>query len=361
MIPFLPLKEINARYEEAMTLSFKNVLSSGWYIMGEELSLFEKEFASYCGAKYCVGVGNGLDALLLILKGLNIGPGDEVIVPANTFIASILAITGVGATPVLVEPQLDSFNLDPNLLEEKITRHTKAILVVHLYGQVAEMEAISKIAEKYSLKVIEDSAQAHGAYNEYGKAGSFGYAAGFSFYPGKNLGALGDGGAITTNDPEFYEKVKALRNYGSKQRYVHTYNGINSRLDEIQAAFLRIKLRYLDEENQRRRDISLFYRKNIKNPKIILPFSKLESAHVWHLFVIRTTKRDELQAYLEKNGVQTIIHYPTPPHKQGAYPELNHLNLPITERIHCEVLSIPIYPSMTTEAAKKISDLLNEW
>lgn len=361
MIPFLPLKEINARYEDAMTESFKNVLSSGWYIMGEELSQFEKEFALYCGAKYCVGVGNGLDALLLILKALDIGPGDEVIVPANTFIASILAITGVGATPVLVEPDLDSYNIDPKLIEDKITQKTKAILVVHLYGQLAEMGAISKIAHKYSLKVIEDSAQAHGAYNEYGKAGNLGFAAGFSFYPGKNLGALGDGGAVTTDDFEFYEKVKALRNYGSKQRYVHSYNGINSRLDEIQAAFLRIKLRFLDEDNQRRRDISQFYRKNIKNPKLSLPIPKLETAHVWHLFVVRTNNRDELQAYLERNGVQTIIHYPTPPHKQGAYPELSHLILPITEKIHKEVLSIPIYPSMTFETAKKISDLLNEW
>lgn len=361
MIPFLPLKELNQKYESSFRNSLNHILEKGWYLLGEELEKFEYNFAAYCGTKHCIGVGNGLDALVLILKGMEIGEGDEVIVPSNTFIATLLAVSSVGATPVMVEPNIETYNLDPNLIKEKITNKTKAIIAVHLYGQLANMKDIIKIANENSLKVIEDAAQAHGAFGGTYKAGSSGDAAGFSFYPGKNLGALGDAGAVTTNDDNLASRIRALRNYGSKVRYDHMVKGVNSRLDEIQASFLSAKLPFLDEENESRRKIAKFYRNNISNSKLILPNVIEESAHVWHLFVIRTHDRNLLQNYLNEKGIQTLIHYPTAPHKQSAYKEWNMLSFPISEKIHAEVLSLPIYPTMTIEQAKYVVDALNEW
>ncbi|MGG3937827.1 DegT/DnrJ/EryC1/StrS family aminotransferase [Anoxybacillus kestanbolensis] len=363
MIPFLDLKGINNQYKKEIKVAFERVMDSGWYILGEEVESFEKEFAAYCGTKYAIGVANGLDALALILKAYGIGEGDEVIVPANTYIASILAISANGATPVLVEPNISSYNLDPNKIEEKITSKTKAIMVVHLYGQAANMDPINEIAKRYNLKVIEDGAQAHGAKYKGKRVGNLGDAAGFSFYPGKNLGALGDGGAITTNDSELATKLRALRNYGSHIKYENLYKGVNSRLDELQAAILRVKLPHLDKENEQRRKIAEYYLENIENPKITLPVVENgdRESHVWHLFVIRTENREHLQKTLEEHGVQTLIHYPIPPHKQEAYSEWNHLSYPITEKIHNEVLSLPISPILTIEEAKKIVDIINKY
>ena len=311
--------------------------------------------------KHCIGCANGLDALNLIIKAYGFGAGDEIIVPANTYIASILAISENGCTPVLVEPDINTYNINPALIEEKITEKTKAIMVVHLYGQAVQMDKIWELAKKYNLKIVEDSAQAHGAEYEKKKTGSLGDASGFSFYPGKNLGCMGDGGCITTNDDEHAAKIRAIANYGSDRKYHHIYKGTNSRLDEIQAAVLDVKLKYLDEDNERRREISKYYRENIKNSKIILPKTYDEKAHVWHVFAIRTKNRDELQKYLEDNGIQTNIHYPTPPHKQGAYKELENLSLPITEEIHKTILSIPISPVMTEEEVKKVVDVINSY
>jgi dTDP-4-amino-4,6-dideoxygalactose transaminase len=371
MIPFLNLKKINSQYQEQINQVLTRIADSGWYILGKEVEEFENEFAKYCGVKHCLGVSNGLDALILIFRAYKeiglLKDGDEVIVPANTYIASILAISANNLQPVLVEPNIDSYNIDPDLIIEKITNKTRAILAVHLYGRCAEMDKINDIAKKYNLKVIEDSAQAHGAIYHGKRAGNLGDASGFSFYPGKNLGALGDGGAITTNDDKIAEVIKALRNYGSHQKYHNLYKGFNSRLDEIQAAILKVKLQYLDQENEDRRRIAKIYCQNINNPKIILPKlshqleSDQESANVWHLFVIRNDNRDQLQKYLLENNVQTMIHYPIAPHKQIAYQEFANFSLPITEKIHHQVLSLPLYPGLTDDEVFKITNLINNY
>lgn len=338
-------------------------LQSGWYILGQEVENFEREFATFCGTKYCVGVANGLDALTLILQAHNIGEGDEVIVPSNTYIASILSISAVGATPILVEPDLLTYNIDPAQIEEKLSSRTKAIMVVHLYGQSCDMTPIRELAQKYNLKIFEDCAQAHGAkYNDQ-RVGNLGDAAAFSFYPGKNLGALGDAGAITTNDEQIYSKLRALRNYGSHKKYENLYKGTNSRLDEIQAAVLMVKLKYLDQENQRRRIIADYYSAHINNTYITLPqvSNGDPESHVWHVFVVRAKDRNHLQNYLTNKGIQTLIHYPLPPHKQKAYSEWNNESFPISEKIHNEILSLPISPVMSLEDAIKITEALNEY
>lgn len=359
MIKFLDLYKINQRYREEIDERIKKVLDSGWYILGEQGKVFEKNFADFCGVKHCIGCANGLDALNLIIKAYGFQAGDEIIVPANTYIASILAISQNGCTPVLVEPDIRTYNINPDLIEEKITSNTKAIMVVHLYGQAAEMEKILQIAKKYNLKVIEDSAQAHGAYFKGKRIGNLGDASGFSFYPGKNLGCLGDGGCVTTNDDDLAYKIRAIANYGSDYKYHHIFKGTNSRLDEIQAAILDVKLKYLDEDNQRRREISKFYRANIKNEKIILPEVSDEESHVWHLFVVRTDDRKKLEKHLNDNGIQTNIHYPTPPHKQECYKEWGKMLFPVTEKIHNEVLSLPISPVMTNDEISKVVEVLN--
>jgi len=363
MIPFLDLKAINAQYKKEMLEACEKVIDSGWYIQGSEHKEFEKEFASYCGTKYCIGVGNGLDALILIFRAYKeigiMSDGDEVIVPANTYIASILAISQNNLVPVLVEPDINTYLINPDKIEEKITTKTKAIMVVHLYGQTCQMDEINKIAKKYNLKVIEDSAQAHGAYYQDKRAGNLGDASGFSFYPGKNLGALGDGGAVTTNDKELANTIKALGNYGSHKKYENLYAGVNSRLDEIQAAMLRVKLRYLDKEIAKRKEIADYYLQNIKNENIIL--SAITTDSVWHLFVIRTKKREELQKYLLDNGIQTLIHYPIPPHKQEAYKEWNRESYPISEQIHDEVLSLPISGVQGMEDTKTVVKVINDF
>lgn len=365
MISFLDLKGLNAQYKAELIEACIKVIDSGWYIQGNECKEFEKEFASYCETKYAIGVANGLDALILILRAYKelgfMKDGDEVIVPSNTYIASILAISQNNLVPVLVEPDINTYLIDPNKIEEKITSKTKAILPVHLYGQTCEMDAINEIAKKYNLKVIEDSAQSHGAYFQDKRSGNLGDASGFSFYPGKNLGALGDGGAVTTNDEELANTIKALGNYGSHKKYENLYKGVNSRLDEMQAAMLRVKLRYLDNEVEKRREIANYYLQNIKNSNIVLPTVRSGDNHVWHLFVIRTNKRDELQKYLIDNGIQTLIHYPIPPHKQNAYQEWNNENYPISEQIHNEVLSLPISGVQSLEDTKKIVKILNDF
>lgn len=360
-IEFLNLKKVNKPYEKEFLNKFRKMLKKGWYILGEEVSCFEKDFSSYLNVKHCIGVASGLDALNLIFKGYNFTKGAEVIVPANTYIATILSISANNLTPVLVEPDIRTYNINPEEIEKHITKKTCAILPVHLYGQPADMDSIIEIAKKYDLKVISDSCQAHGAIYNNKKAGSIADAAAFSFYPGKNLGALGDAGAVVTNDNKLADRILYLRNYGSKIKYVNKYKGINSRLDEIQAAFLRVKLPYLDEENEKRRKIAKYYLKNIKNKKLILPYQLNNSISCWHQFVIRTKKRDFLKNYLSKNSIQTIIHYPIPPHKQKAYSELNNCSFPITEKIHNEVLSIPISPVMTGEEIKYVVRVLNEY
>lgn len=363
MIPFLDLKKLNAQYRDELIEVCTRVIDSGWYILGKEVEQFEKEFAEYCGVKHCIGVANGLDALILILRAYKelgfISDGDEVIVPANTYIASILAISQNNLTPVLVEPDLNTYLLDSNKIEEKITPKTKAILPVHLYGQTCEMDKINEIAKKYNLKVIEDSAQSHGAFFNERRSGNLGDASGFSFYPGKNLGALGDAGAVTTNDDVLANAIKAIRNYGSHKKYENIYKGVNSRLDEMQAALLRVKLKYLNNEIENRRKIANYYLTNIKNDKIILPTVRKEDNHVWHLFVIRTENRDKLQQYLSDNGIQTLIHYPIAPHKQNAYKEWNDKNYPITEKIHKEVLSLPMSGVQTMEETQRVVEVVN--
>ena len=361
MIKFLDLHKINERFRTQMDARLKEVLDSGWYIHGKQDEIFEKNFAKYIGAKHCIAVANGLDALNIIIKAYGFAAGDEIIVPANTYIASILAISENGCTPVLVEPSLKTYNIAPDLIEAKITPRTKAIMVVHLYGQAVPMEKIWLLAKKHNLKIIEDSAQAHGAIYQGKRAGNLGDAAGFSFYPGKNLGCLGDGGAVTTNDDVLATKIRAIANYGSDRKYHHIYKGINSRLDEFQAALLDVKLPYLDEDNKRRREIAKYYRENIKNPLIILPQVYAEEAHVWHIFAIRTEERERLQKYLEDNNIQTNIHYPTPPHKQGAYTEWQNQCYPISEEIHKTELSLPISPVLTDEEVKKVVEVINEW
>ncbi|EAK0848354.1 DegT/DnrJ/EryC1/StrS family aminotransferase [Campylobacter lari] len=359
MISFLDLHKINARFEDKIKDKINEVINSGWYILGKQCANFETNFAQYCGVKHCIGVANGLDALRIIIKAYEFNKNDEIIVPANTYIASILAITDNLCKPILIEPDINTYNIDAKSIEEKITNKTKAIMVVHLYGQVCDMEPIYALAKKYNLKIIEDCAQAHGANFKGKKVGSLGDAAGFSFYPGKNLGALGDAGCITTNDDLLASKIRALANYGSHKKYENLYAGLNSRLDELQAGILDIKLKHLDSDNQKRKEIADYYMKNIKNENIILP--KIDIDHVWHLFVIRTKFRDKLQKYLNENNIQTIIHYPIPPHKQECYKDFNNLSLPITEQIHNEVLSIPISPVMTQDEILEITKILNKW
>ncbi|HGK4842164.1 TPA: DegT/DnrJ/EryC1/StrS family aminotransferase [Kluyvera georgiana] len=363
MLPFLDLKLINQQYKEELMQVFEHVLDSGWYIQGKELESFEKCFAEYCGVKHAIGVANGLDALILVLRAWKemgfLQDGDEVIVPSNTYIASILAISENRLTPVLVEPNLDTFNIEPENIKQAITERTKVILPVHLYGQLCPMPEIMKIAKQFGLLVLEDAAQAHGAMLNETKAGAWGNAAGFSFYPGKNLGALGDAGAITTNDSELAEKLRALRNYGSHKKYENLHKGMNSRLDEIQAAILNVKLKYLDIETLRRQHIASQYHNHISNKWISLPQSENSSAHVWHLFVVRCVRRNELQNWLESKNIQTLIHYPIPPHKQQAYREWNRIAYPVSEKIHSEVLSLPLSPVMTDEQIQYVIEAIN--
>ncbi|MEQ3661289.1 MAG: DegT/DnrJ/EryC1/StrS family aminotransferase [Flavobacterium sp.] len=390
MIKFLDLKKTNQPFESAFKQKMEQFLEGGWYILGEEVKLFEENFAKYCNAKYCIGVGNGLDALVLILKAyIQLGKlekGDEVIVPSNTYIATILAVLEADLVPVLVEPRLETYNINPDLIEAEISDKTKAILPVHLYGQLAEMDAINAIAEKHSLLVIEDVAQAHGAFlNQKSKVESQKglwisekssdvncqlpitqkptpeNPKAYSFYPGKNLGALGDAGAITTNNDELAEVLFSLRNYGSKVKYENEFLGVNSRLDELQAAFLNLKLQKLDDENQVRRVIAKRYLTEIKNDKITLPFWDYSENHVFHLFVIRTKNRNQLKEYLFNKGIETMIHYPIPPHKQKALKDLNNLSFPIAEKIHDEVLSIPLNGTLTEAEINKIITTLNNY
>lgn len=365
-VPFLDLKQVNLKDYKEISQAIDEVINGGWYIQGSKCKQFEENFAKYCGAKHAIGVANGLDALILILRayqelGIMQG-GDEVIVPASTYIASILAISANNLTPILVEPDINNYLIDVNKIEGAITPKTKAIMVVHLYGQITPMADIWELAKKYNLKVIEDSAQSHGAYYQGKRSGNLSDASGFSFYPGKNLGAIGDGGAVTTNDDTLAYTIRALANYGSEIKYKNMYKGINSRLDELQAAILDVKLKKLDEDTAKRRIIARMYREQITNPKIILPQVALgEDSHVWHVFVIRTTKRDELQKYLSDNGIGTVIHYPTPPHKQEAYKEWNDLSYPISEQIHHEVISLPISPVQTIEQTKYVIDVINKF
>lgn len=348
MIEFVDMSPMHKSIKDEIMETVEKVYHSNWFILGKEVKAFEKEFANYCNTKYCVGVGNGLEALHLILRAYDIVEGDEVIVPSNTYIATALAVSYVGATPILVEPDERTYNIDPKLIEGVITDKTKAIISVHLYGQPADMDAINEIAKKYNLKVIEDAAQAHGALCKGRKVGSLGDAAGFSFYPGKNLGALGDAGAITTNDKELADKVKTLRNYGSDEKYYNKYKGFNSRLDEMQAAILRVKLRHLDDWNLDRKRIANKYLDKLKGSNLILPYVPEWADPVWHLFVVRSKERDRLQDYLKENGVGTLIHYPVPIHLQEAYKELeyNKGTLPIAEFIADEILSLPLYIGM---------------
>ncbi|MFA5920939.1 MAG: DegT/DnrJ/EryC1/StrS family aminotransferase [Methylococcaceae bacterium] len=365
MIKFLDLQATTQKYEAEIKEAVNRVIDSGWYILGYEVSEFENEFAAYCGTKHCIGVANGLDALRLIIRSyMEIGvmnEGDEVIAPANTYIASILAITDNRLNPVLVEPDITTYNIDTARIEKAITNRTRAIMIVHLYGQCAYNEKIKWLCEKYNLKLIEDNAQAHGAIYNGQRTGSLGNAGGSSFYPSKNLGAFGDAGAITTNDDGLVEVIRALANYGSQKKYVNRYKGLNSRLDEIQAAILRVKLKYINHDNLLRREIANIYIKEINNHLIITPRPITEEGHVWHLFVIRTKQRDNLQRYLEKNGVQTVIHYPIPPHFQEAYKEWNNLSFPITEQIHQEVLSLPISPVMRSEQVLYVIKIINTY
>ncbi|MBN3136686.1 DegT/DnrJ/EryC1/StrS family aminotransferase [Pectobacterium punjabense] len=366
MIHFLDLKKINADYKHELEDAFSRVLDSGWYISGCELSKFETQFSDYCGTKYSIGVANGLDALGLTLRAWKelgkLKNGDEIIVQANTYIASILAITENDLIPVLVEPNPETYNLSLDAIKTAITAKTKAILPVHLYGQISPMDEIMTFAKEHNLLVLEDCAQAHGAELNGKKAGAWGDAAGFSFYPGKNLGALGDAGAITTNDDELADVLKALRNYGSCNKYENLYQGVNSRLDELQAAFLSVKLNFLDEANSRRQYIANAYLSGIKNNLINLPISPTHiENHVWHLFVITLKNRAKLQSYLSDKEIQTLIHYPIPPHKQIAYREMNSFHLPFSEKLHQEVLSLPIDPSMDDEQVKLVIDTVNGW
>lgn len=389
MISFLDLKKINKPYEADFQEKLRLVLHNGWYILGNEVETFEIAFAKYCKTDFCIGVGNGLDALTLIFKGYialgKLQKGDEVIVPANTYIASILAILQADLIPVLVEPKLETYNINPDLIQEKITPKTKAILAVHLYGQLAEMDRINKVAYQNNLVVVEDAAQSHGAFENSNNSkfqipnaknddrsskltstmSNLKSTIAYSFYPGKNLGALGDGGAITTNDPELAKVLYSLRNYGSEKKYYNEYIGVNSRLDELQAAFLNVKLPNLDADNDKRRAIAKRYLSEIKNEKIILPFWDFSENHVFHLFVVRTQEREALQIYLTQNNIQTIIHYPIPPHKQKAFPpqtsEWNNLSFPITEKIHNEVLSLPVSPVLEDSEVSFIIEVINKY
>lgn len=362
-VPFLSLHDVTAMYGEEIREAARRVMDSGWYLQGEENKCFEAEYAKYIGTDYCVGVANGLDALVLILRAyMELGilhEGDEVIVPANTYIASILAITENNMVPVLVEPRFETLEIDDELIESKITERTKAIMIVHLYGRCAYTEKIGALCKKYNLKLIEDNAQAHGCFYQGKRTGSLGDVAGHSFYPGKNLGALGDGGAVTTNDENLAECIRTLANYGSQKKYIFKYQGKNSRLDEIQAAVLRVKLKYLDEDNRLRQQVAAYYYENIQNPLIKLPTRLPNENNVYHLFPIFCERRDELQAYLAEQGIQTLIHYPIPPHKQECYMEWNTLSLPITERIAKEELSLPISPVLTNEEIEMVVEQIN--
>lgn len=365
MIKFLDLEKVTASHGDEINEAVTRVVNSGWYLQGKENEKFEKDFADYIGTDYCVGCANGLDALIWIFRAyVEMGvmkPGDEVIVPANTYIASILAISENGLVPVLVEPDINTYQIDPEKIEAAVTPRTKAILIVHLYGQCAYTEKIGELCKKYNLKLIEDNAQAHGCKFNGRRTGSIGDAAGHSFYPGKNLGALGDAGAVTTNDSELAKVIRAVANYGSAKKYVFKYTGRNSRLDEIQAAVLDVKLRHLDNDNERRKQIAEMYINGITNPAVITPKVADRDAHVFHIFPIRTEKRDELQKYLTEHGVQTNIHYPIAPHKQECYRDWNSWSFPITEKIHAEELSLPISPVLTDEEVNEVIRLINEW
>lgn len=363
-VPFVDFKPMHDELREQLDAAYRRVTDKNIYIQGEECAAFEKEFAAYCGARYCIGVATGLDALYLTLKALGIGQGDEVLVPSNTFIATALAVSYVGATPVFVEPTIESYNIDVLRIEEKITSKTKAIIPVHLQGRAADMDAVNEIARKYGLYVVEDAAQAHGALYKGKKVGALSDAAGFSFYPGKNLGALGDGGCVVTNNKELAEKVRALGNYGSDYKYHHIYQGTNSRLDELQAAFLRVKLPYLDHWNEARRRIAQRYLNEINNPLIALPMASDDVyRHIYHVFVIRCKKRDELERYLQEKGISTVKHYPVPMHLQGAYAGLHteRGSLPIAEEISATVLSLPMYYGMTEEQITYVIETINNF
>lgn len=366
MIKFLDLQKINLAHQQAIETRMLKTFRSGWYLLGEEVKQFEHNLSAYIGSKHTIGVANGLDALRLIFKAyIELGvmqPGDEVIVPANTYIASVLAITDNNLVPVFVEPDADTFNIDITKIEAAMSGKCKAVMLVHLHGQAIFSNALKAMSQKYNFKIIEDNAQAIGATHNGVKTGNLGDAAGFSFYPGKNLGALGDGGAVTTNDDALAKAIRALANYGSETKYVNQYKGLNSRLDEIQAAVLDEKLKHLDIENERRREIAAYYSLHITNPLIALPKAPIDTAeHVWHLFVIRTAERDRLQQYLTENSIQTLIHYPIPLYKQEAYIEYSHLSFPITEAIHNEVLSLPISPVLTPDEVEKIVAVLNSF
>ncbi|WP_117880643.1 DegT/DnrJ/EryC1/StrS family aminotransferase [Aureibaculum luteum] len=365
MIKFLDLKSINAQFEMELKEAANRVIDSGWYLMGNELKEFESNYASFCGSKFCLGVANGLDALRLIFKAyIELGvmkPGDEVIVPANTYIASVLAISDNGLIPVFVEPDIDTYNLDISKILAVVTIKTKAVLTVHLYGQNSINEQLLQICKEKKMKLIEDAAQSHGAIWNNKVTGSIGDAAGHSFYPGKNLGALGDAGAVTTSDNVLAKTIEALRNYGSHKKYENLYQGLNSRLDEIQAAFLNVKLKYIQKDIEERRKVANYYLNNIINSKIVLPIVNNSEGHVWHVFVIRTKKREVLQKYLYDNGIQTLIHYPIPPYKQPAYKNYNGLTFPFTEQIHKEVLSLPISSVISNSKIKKVVKILNNY
>lgn len=365
MIKFLDLQKVTAKYADEIHEAVLRVVDSGWYLQGEENRRFEANYARYIGTQYAIGCANGLDALIWIWRAyIEMGVmqvGDEVIVPANTYIATILALTENGLKPVLVEPSIETYEIDDLEIERAITPRTKAICIVHLYGQCAYTEKIGELCKKYNFKLVEDNAQAHGCVFNGKKTGSIGDAAGHSFYPGKNLGALGDAGAVTTNDSKLAEIVRTLANYGSREKYVFQYAGRNSRLDEIQAAVLDVKLRHLDEDIQRRKEVAKYYIENIRNPQIILPKIFDWKQHVFHIFTIRCEERDRLQQYLSDNGIQTNIHYPIPPHKQECYKEWNEMSLPVTEIIHSTELSLPMSPVMTTEEIKNVVMLINNW
>lgn len=362
-IPFLNIKAINERYRNEFHHALDQILDSGQVLLGKQTTDFESDYANFCNTKYAVGIANGLEALYLVLKAWGIGPGDEVIVPSNTYIATWLAVTHTGATIVPVEPRLDTYNIDVGLIENSITSKTKAIIPVHLYGQMAEMDHILSLAKKYGLKILEDSSQAHGASYKNIVAGNWGHASATSLYPGKNLGALGDAGIITTNDDNLYEKIKKLRNYGSHVRYAHEYVGYNSRLDEIQAAFLKIKLCHLPQENARRSHIAQTYLDQLKTTELILPSINLDCKHAWHLFTIRHQKRTEIMQHLSSQGIECLVHYPTPPHLQKAYSFLNYSagSFPISEKIHETIFSIPIDPTLTDDQVNYIIEKLTNF
>ncbi len=360
-IPFLDLGASHQTVRDHLDKAYRRVMDSGCFIMGTELEAFEKEFAVYCGVQHCIGVGNGLDALHLLLRAYDIGPGDEVIVPSNTFIATWLAVTQCGATPVPVEPDIATHNIDPSRIGAAITKRTRAIMPVHLYGQPADMDPINELAAKHGLIVIEDAAQAQGARYKGRRTGSLGHAAATSFYPGKNLGALGDGGAVLTSDAAIAGKVRRLRNYGSSIKYQHDLPGYNSRLDEMQAAFLRIKLLKLDEWNESRREIAAQYHSLLLAADIVLPHVPDNVEPVWHLYVIRSKQREALKSYLEKSGITTLIHYPTPPHKQACYPDFEHLVLPVAEMLAKDVLSLPMFPGLSTSDIRDVSRILTDF